>query len=207
MLDLRQAVNLANVLNGAAMISFDPAVFNSAQTITLSSGQLELSDKAGNETITGPAAGVTLSGGGNSRVFQVDGGVTATLSGLTITGTLSGQNGGGLFNQGGATLNLNNCNVSASTASSGGGLYNDGTANLTSCDLSNNMAQNYGGGLYNTGTANLTNCSVQFDSATYHGGGLYNSSGTATLTNCTVSNDTAGGRWRGTAAACTMTPL
>ena len=42
------------------------------QTITLTHGQLELSDTAGPQTITGPAAGVTISGGGNSRVFQVD---------------------------------------------------------------------------------------------------------------------------------------
>ncbi len=71
-LSLRQAVNLANVLDGAETITFDPTVFASAQTITLTQGQLELSDTSGTETITGPAAGVTVSGGGTSRVFQVD---------------------------------------------------------------------------------------------------------------------------------------
>ena len=50
-----------------------------AQTITLTQGQLELSNTSGTETITGPAAGVTVSGGGLSRVFQVDSGVTADL--------------------------------------------------------------------------------------------------------------------------------
>ena len=80
-LDLPGAVDLADVLPGAQTITFDPTVFASAQTITLSSGQLELSNTSGTETITGPAAGVTISGGGLSRVFQVDGGVTATSRG------------------------------------------------------------------------------------------------------------------------------
>ena len=59
---------------GDDTITFDSTVFNTPQTITLTGGQLELSDTTGTETITGPAAGVTVSGGGPSRVFQVDGG-------------------------------------------------------------------------------------------------------------------------------------
>ena len=85
-LSLRQAVGLADFLGGNQTITFDPTVFATAQTIALTSGQLELSDTSGAVTITGPAAGVTISGGGNSRIFQVDSGVTAALSGLTITG-------------------------------------------------------------------------------------------------------------------------
>ena len=63
-LSLRQAVNLANVLDAAEAISFSPSVFATAKTITLDGNQLELSDTGGTETITGPAAGVTVSGGG-----------------------------------------------------------------------------------------------------------------------------------------------
>ena len=48
-------------------------VFATPQTITLGGAQLELSDTTGTETITGPAAGVTVNAGGASRVFQVDG--------------------------------------------------------------------------------------------------------------------------------------
>ena len=83
---LRQAIHDANAQRGAETITFDPTAFATPQTITLTSGQLELSDPTGTETITGPAAGVTVSGGGTSRVFQVDAGVTASISGLTITG-------------------------------------------------------------------------------------------------------------------------
>ena len=52
----------------------------------LTAGPLELSQTSGLETITGPQAAVTISGGGKSGVFQVDRGVTASISGLTITG-------------------------------------------------------------------------------------------------------------------------
>ena len=103
---LRWAVAQANATSGANTIDFDADVFSTPQTITLSGGQLELSDTSGTQTITGPAAGVTISGGGNSRVFEVDSAVTASLSGLTISGgTVSpGDNGGGLANYGTATV-------------------------------------------------------------------------------------------------------
>ena len=96
---LRWAVGQANSAGGAETIAFDSKVFKTPQTITLTGTQLELTDTTGTETITGPKAGVTVSGGGHSRVFQVDGGVTATISGLTITGG-SAVNGGGLENLG-----------------------------------------------------------------------------------------------------------
>ena len=44
-LSLRQAINLANVLPGNQTITFDPTVFASAQTITLTQGQLELQQR------------------------------------------------------------------------------------------------------------------------------------------------------------------
>ena len=86
--DLRYCLNQANADGGANRIVFSSTVFGTPQTITLSGSQLELEDTVGTQTITGPAAGVTISGGGNSRVFQVDSGVTASISGLTISGGL-----------------------------------------------------------------------------------------------------------------------
>jgi parallel beta-helix repeat protein len=203
-LSLRQAVNLANALGGTEAITFDPKVFATPQTITLDGPPLEL--KSGTETITGPAAGVTVSGGGSTRVFMIDSGVTASISGLTITGGNSGSyfSGGGLYNAG--TTTLIDCTVSGNFAGvHGGGLDNEGAATLTltDCTLSGNSAGG-GGGLYNAGTATLTNSTVSGNSAKYVGGGLNNVLGTATLTNCTVSGNsaTSGGgldNFRGTA--------
>jgi len=189
-LSLRQAVNLANMLDVAETITFGSTVFATAQTITLTQGQLELSDTGGTETITGPAAGVTVSGGGTSRVFQVDGSVTASISGLTISGGSASLDGGGLDNKGTATLN--DCTISGNSAkNNGGGLGDDGTATLTDCTISGNSA-NGGGGLVIGGMASLTGCTISGNYASVNGGGLYNK-GTATLQNTIVAGNTGSG--------------
>ena len=124
--DLAGAVTLANLLTGPVTITFASSTFATRQTITLVGGPLVLSNTSGEITITGPAAGVTISGGGTSGVFHVDPGVTAAMSGLTIT-------------QGSSTV--------------GGGLYNQGTIILTGCTISGNSAHNTGGGLGNASGA------------------------------------------------------
>ncbi len=118
-LSVRQAVTLANVMDVAATITFDPTEFASAQTIVLGGSPLELNDTGGTEAIMGPAAGVTISAGGLSRVFQIDGDVTASLSGVTITDGSTTGNGGGLYNSG--TTTLDDVTISGNTANSGGG--------------------------------------------------------------------------------------
>jgi hypothetical protein len=198
---LREAIASANVVPGQT-ITFDKNVFKASQTITLDStlGQLELSDASGTETIVGPKKGVTVSGGGNSRVFQVDANVTASISGMTITGGNANANadfgyGGGLLNYGATTLT--NCTVSGNSAFSGGGLatgsfYDPGT-NLTliNCTVSGNHAELLGGGLVNLDSvATLTNCTIMGNSAAiFGGGGLWSLLGTNTLTGCTISGN------------------
>ena len=164
-------------------------MFETPQTITLTPGQLELSDTTGTETIAGPTTGVTVDADGNSRVFQVDGGVTASISGMTITGGNAGYNsyGGGLANYG--TASLTNCTVSGNTANgfsgfsfnSGGGVENYGGATLTmtGCTVSGNSAaaayfggSGYGGGVDNGGTATLANCTISKNSSGGTGAGV-----------------------------------
>ena len=148
-------VQLANRDPGADAIAFDPTVFKADPTITLSGGQLELTDAV---TIRGPANGVTISGNNHSRVFLIDAGVTATLTNLTITrGNSAGLAGGGLANNGTATLT--DCIVSNNTASDGGGLANDGTLTLNGSTVSNNSASD-GGGLENDSTLTLNGSTV-----------------------------------------------
>ena len=91
-MSLREAIAFANVDPRETRTSPSISnVFKTPQTITLTGTQLELSNTSETETITGPKAGVTVSGGGLSRVFQIDEGVTASISGLTITGGNAGQ--------------------------------------------------------------------------------------------------------------------
>ena len=168
--DLRYCINQANFAGGNETIIFDSTVFATAKTITLGGTQLELTDTTGTETITGPAAGVTVSGNNASRVFLVDASVTASISGLTI----SGGNGGSYLNK-------------------GGGLSNSGTTTLTNCTVSGNSAV-IGAGLANGGiynqvaTATLTNCTVSGNS----GLGLDADGAPVMLTNTIVAGNAGG---------------
>jgi hypothetical protein len=164
---LRYEIGQANATAGLDYINF--AVTG---TITLTGGPLELSNTKGTEIINGPGANLlSVSGDNDSRVFLVDTKVTASISGLTITGGNAGKSrGGGLYNRG--ALNLTDCTVSGNTSSGqGGGLDNFGTFN-------------------NTATLNLADCTVSGNTARY-GGGLLNNNGVTSLTNCTVSGNSA----------------
>ncbi|MGP0063643.1 MAG: choice-of-anchor Q domain-containing protein [Isosphaeraceae bacterium] len=189
---LRWAIGQADTATSPSTIDFSLGA--APTTIALSQGQLELSNSAYAVTITGPATGLTISGGGTSRVFQVDSGVTATLSGLTISGGSTSENGGGLYNDGGTTT-LTDCTVSGNSASTqGGGLDNQtnpGAINLNDCTISGNSAGGKGGGLYSSGgTATLTDCTVSGNSAS-NGGGMDDASGTVTVEDTIVAEDAA----------------
>jgi parallel beta-helix repeat protein len=188
LLSLREAIAFNNSAPaGNSDITFDSTVFNTAMTITLTGPTLELSGTTGAASIVGPTAGLTVNGGGLSGVFQVDGGVTASFTRLTMTGGMTSGNGGGLLNFG--TTTLSNCTISGNFAANGGGMWNYGTASMSNCTVSGNSASN-GGGVYNSGTATLTNCTVSGNSAGAIGG-LYTSyaTGTATLTNTIVAGN------------------
>ena len=126
---LRQA--LADVVDGDT-INFDSAL--NGQTITLTSGELLVNKSI---SINGPGAdNLTVDGNHASRVFHVSGGVTVTLSDLTIANGAS-DIGGGIFNDH-AYLTLSNCTVSGNSATgSGGGLDN---GDLGTTTLGNTIA-------------------------------------------------------------------
>src|SRR5262249_53738996 len=82
---LRQAGLGAHAHPGADLIRFAPAA--SGGTIALTAGELGLT---GDLTIDGPGAErLTVSGNHASRVFEVPGGVTVTIDGLTISNGLA----------------------------------------------------------------------------------------------------------------------
>src|SRR5207302_280576 len=71
-LSLREAIGLANVNPGADTITFAPAL--NGQTITLTTGELQVSDDV---TITGPGANLlTVSGNNASRIFTFSSGTS-----------------------------------------------------------------------------------------------------------------------------------
>ena len=184
--DLRYCVNLANANPGSTIQFGVTGAINLGSGLTISS----------NLTITGPgASSVAVKGGGSSSNFSVftvnNSGVTASISGLTISNG-NASFGGGVNNAG--NLTLTNDRISGNSAQDGAGVYNSGTATLTNDTISGNSASYYGGGVCNDyhGTATLTNDTISGNSASYYGGGVCNDySGTATLTNDTISGNSA----------------
>jgi hypothetical protein len=150
--------------------------------------------------------------GGNYKIFTVATGVTATISGLTISNG-NGTDGSGIYNAG--TLALVNCTVSGNINSDsgnsfGGGIYNQGTLNLADSSVSGNLviapygSGSYGGGIYNAGPLTISDSTVSGNRVNNsgglgnYGGGIYNlSSATLTISDSTIANNTNDGGYGG----------
>jgi hypothetical protein len=185
---LAWAVQQANAATSPTTIDFN--LGSAPATITLSQGALELSNTDQPTTITGPGANLlSISGGGTTRVFQIDPQVTASLSGLEITGGSTTGTGGGLLNHGKASLE--GCTLSGNTAAYGGGLLSDGKLALDDCTISGNSASIEGGGLWTSGGTNLDQCTIIGNSSEDLGGGVFGHSAALALTGCTISGNTA----------------
>ena len=161
-----------------------PATIVLASTLTIGA----------NVTINGPGAGnLAIDGDGSVGVFQINAGVIASFSGVTIQDG-NATNGGGIFNSG--TLTLSNVVVTFNSANfQGGGIANTGTLTMTNCTVSENDVNHDGGGIANGGTLTLTQSTIS-DNIADLGGGIYNFVGTATITNSTLVENgafTAGG--------------
>ena len=208
---LREAIQTANNNSGPDTITFDTAgVFATPQTITLGSGQLQLTDTSGMTTVVGPGADrLTIDANHASRIFNVNSGVTALISGLSlVNGSEVSDLGGAIVNRG--VLTVTDSTLAGNHATIGGGAifnHQSATLSLTNCTLSANSAfGNFGddgGAIYNYVSANatLTNCTVSGNYASYGGGGILNNVfATLTLTSCTIADNSVtdyagGGIW------------
>jgi hypothetical protein len=190
---LREA--LRGIADGGT-ITFDPSL--AGQTITLTSGQLT---NARSVTIDGSdAPGVILSGGDNSRVFQVAAGTTVRMNDLVIADGVAAPQGGGVLNDG--TLDLDRVVVRDNTQDAagpanfefgGGGIYNtaDATLNLTDSTVADNTSVNHpGGGVYGFfgSDITITRSTISGNLAGDVAGGL-RSLGDATVVNSTFSGN------------------
>ena len=91
----------------------------------------------------------------------------------------------------GVTATLTGLTISGGSAVDGGGIDNAGTLTLTNSAIDNNSATLQGGGIDNAGTLTLSNSTIDNNSAGA-GGGIDNS-GALTVTNCTIADNEAGG--------------
>jgi hypothetical protein len=190
---LRDAINFANA-QGNATISFDPAVFSTPKTITLTHGRLVI----GGATINGPGASLLIISGNHASSVLTTAG-TNSISGMTITQGINqfGDEAGGINNNG--TLALTNCIVSENAGEVGGGIANSGVLTLTNSIVTKNTAVS-GGGVLNFGSTTLVASTVSGNSASQKGGGIRNETATGEggsklyiEQGSTVSQNTAGG--------------
>ncbi len=155
---LREAITHAK---SGDMIVFAPSL--NGQTITLTSDQLTINKSL---DIEGPGASLlTVSGNDTNRVFDISGGITVTIDGLTIThglgkGDIQGQNsgggGGGAILNGGSSVNLATDVFASNRALNHGGAITNGPGsvlNVLNCSFLDNQAVGQVGAAYVEGGA------------------------------------------------------
>jgi len=97
---------------------------------------------------------VVISGGGQGTVIAVAAPARVALSGLTVTGGRTPDDGGGILNYG--DLTLRDARVAGNIADgSGGGVANFGTLTVSDSALEDNFAGEAGGAIFNAAGASL----------------------------------------------------
>jgi sugar lactone lactonase YvrE len=172
----------------AAASPGDTINFSVCGTITLTSGQLILSQ---NLTISGPGAtNLAISGANASEVFQVDAGVAAVISGVTIENG-SNSAGGGILNVGVLTVSNSTLLGNSTPSGNGGGILNVGVLTVSNSTLSGNSTPSgVGGGIFNVGVLTVSNSTLSGNSSVSSGGGIFNQ-GTLALSDSTLSSNSA----------------
>ena len=119
---LREAVLAANSDADASIITFDPGVFASAQTVTLGQGQIPITTST---TITGPGRELlTVDANAASRHFLIDNGsvdvIAASLSDLSLVNGNAIEGGGAIRAE--ESLTLSRVTLQNNRSSAGGAL-------------------------------------------------------------------------------------
>jgi uncharacterized repeat protein (TIGR01451 family)/CSLREA domain-containing protein len=204
---LREAINNANanadttggdcVAGSAGADTID--ISSLSGTITLGGDLPTISDDL---RITGAGASTLVIDAHQNaaHVFSVGGGVTATLTGLTMTGASNPGGAGGAIQNGisdsGGTLTLTDCLVRGNTAFDGAGIANYGTLTINGSTIDGNTGatSGAGGGIVNFGTLTLNSGTVTGNTVGTNGsgGGIFN---TLSATRVTINNSTISGNF------------
>jgi hypothetical protein len=138
------------------------------------------------------------------RGSQLAGGIlnngSLTLDHVVVTGntmvTSAGdfwQGGGGIYNGGGATLNLIDSSVTSNHADwDGGGLYSffNTTTSIVRSTISGNVSNNVGGGFRSLGNVSITNSTLSGNTSTaWHGGAIFHTDGAVEIASSTIANN------------------
>jgi hypothetical protein len=163
----------------------------------LTQGELLL-DKDMTIKAAGPVQ-ATVSGGGNSRVFEVAANAHVTLGKLAVTtGNQAVNVPDAYYGEGGAILNLGTVALNGSTLAGnfaylkGGGIFNVGTVTITGSALTDNAAGGYGGGIFNSeATLTISGSVLSRNRTDFEGGGIFVDGGTVTIARSILSGNSS----------------
>lgn len=198
---LRATIKAADTPLGIdRIVQFAPAL--SGKTITLGSEIVIDQHDAVTLDASSLPSGITIDGGGYTRLFYVPSGKKLTLRAMTLTGgngagALANGAGGAIYTEASSTLNLERCTLSGNktsgTSTSGGAIHNAGTAVLAQCTLADNASPGSagpGGAVVNQDTLTVVHCTFYGNSAGGFGGGIGNN-GVLTLDRSILAGNTS----------------
>ena len=142
------------------------------------------------------------------RPFLIEAGSTVTINDFSITGgkVQGSEPGGGIRNRGNLTINRSTITGNSAEVN-GGGIFNDPGAvmvindsTISGNELQGGTAPVAGGGIANGGNLTIRNSTVSGNTSSNDGGGI-ESYGSLNLDSVTVTNNTASGADNGAAGA------
>ncbi len=219
-LNLENIVLFDNLASGTA--GSGGGLFSTAGAITITNSSFELNSAnraggaieviAGSLTLTNTdltsndvngTAGAPAPGNGGG--IHISGVTTTIINGGVISGNGARREGGGLWNQTGSEMTVNNVTLDDNYANGlevthgGGGIFiNGGIVNINSSTISNNEARGTGlgngGGIHVKagGVANVNLSTISANNAVNDGGGIYNN-GSLFIDASTIATNTAAG--------------
>jgi len=196
--------SLRGAINNANSDGVDSAItFAVSGTIRLTSRLPALANN-GTLSITGPQAGITISGDANNTgvndagdvpIFSMtDGAANVTLDKLDLRGGRDTLDKGGAITNFG-TLRVSNCTLALNVTDYGGAIYNVGTLTVTGSTLADNTANLDGGAIFNRGMLTVTGSTLERNYAARDGGAIINAIvniSTLTMTGSTLAGNNAG---------------
>jgi hypothetical protein len=119
---------------------------------------------------------------------------TVFVANSAIISNSADSTGGGIHSSGGKLFMDDSAvrgNRVPGPSASGGGIFNDGEATLTNVSVSENSSNYRSGGIHNQDPMTLTNVTISGNTAVDHGGGIIHAGGaTLTVVNCTIASNT-----------------
>lgn len=195
---LRAAVMEANHTSGpGAIISVPAGIYTLTISATSAPGETNGDLDLIAPTVGSPLINIIGAGAASTiidanqldRVFLVQSGRTATISGVTLRNGYTNDYGGGIFNQG--TLTVTNATFSRNYAGhDGGGFFNNGTLTLNQSTLNQNSAVRGGGIETFHGSLIVNRSTISGNTALFSGGGIFNSASLFVI-NSTLSGNSA----------------